>query len=100
MSTARVRRLVFRRLLCLHGGERLLRRPHTTRQVFDAIGPATPQRLYVACDVPNPDRPEEAETVAVAACSGGSGSISCFFEQEEEEIILEDDIEVDTDFFS
>jgi hypothetical protein len=53
--------------LCLHGGERLLRRPHTTRQVIDAIGPAAPQRLYVACDVPNPDRPEEAEKVAVAA---------------------------------
>jgi len=40
------------------------RRPHTPCQVIDAIRPAAPQRLDVACDGPNPDRPEEAEKVA------------------------------------
>jgi SAM-dependent methyltransferase len=99
------------------------RRPHTTRQVIDAIRPAAPQRLYVACDGPNPNRPEEAEKVAATravieaavdwpcqverlysehnqGCRlGVSGAISWFFEQEEEGIILEDDIVVHPDFF-
>ena len=40
------------------------RRPHTLRQVIDAIRPVAPTRLYVACDGPNPERPGEAEKVA------------------------------------
>jgi len=32
------------------------RRPHTLRQVIDAIRPVAPTRLYVACDGPNPER--------------------------------------------
>jgi len=83
------------------------RRPQSTRQVIEAIKPATPQRLCVACNWPNPARPEEAEKVVatraviVAAvdwacqlerlCSehnqacrlGVSSAISWFYEQEE-----------------
>ena len=40
------------------------RRPHTLRQVIDAIRPVAPTRLYVACDGPNPSRTEEADKVA------------------------------------
>lgn len=99
------------------------RRPDSTRQVIDAIRPAAPQRLYVACDGHNPARPEEAEMVAATravieqtvdwpcqvkrrysdqnqGCRlGVSSAISWFFEQEEEGIILEDDIVVHPDFF-
>ena len=35
------------------------RRPHTLRQVIDAIRPVAPSRLFVACDGPNPDSPGE-----------------------------------------
>lgn len=40
------------------------RRPHTLRQVIDAIRPVAPKHLYVVCDHPNPERPGEAEKVA------------------------------------
>ena len=40
------------------------RRPHTLRQVIDAIRPASPTRLFVACDGPNLERAGEAEKVA------------------------------------
>ena len=40
------------------------RRPHTLRQVIDAIRPVAPTRIFVACDGPNLDRPGEAEKVA------------------------------------
>ena len=40
------------------------RRPHTLRQVIDAIRPVAPKFVYVACDGPNPERPEEAAKVA------------------------------------
>ena len=36
------------------------RRPHTLRQVIDAIRPLAPTRLFVACDGPRSDRPDEA----------------------------------------
>ena len=32
--------------------------------MIDAIRPAAPTRLFVACDSPNPERPGEAEKVA------------------------------------
>jgi len=32
--------------------------------VIDAIRPVAPKRILVACDVPNPERPGEAEKVA------------------------------------
>ena len=99
------------------------RRPHTLRQVIDAIRPVAPTRLYVACDGPNPERPGEAEKVAATrqvieseidwpcqierlysdlnqGCSiGPIRAISWFFEQVEEGIILEDDCVPHPDFF-
>lgn len=99
------------------------RRPHTLRQVIDAIRPVAPSRLYVACDGPNPERPGEAEKVAATravieneidwpcqierlysdvnqGCRlGVSRAITWFFEQVEEGIILEDDCVPHPDFF-
>lgn len=99
------------------------RRPHTLRQVIDAIRPVAPKRLYVACDGPNHERPGEAEKVAASravieleidwpcqierlysdvnqGCRlGVSRAITWFFEQVEEGIILEDDCVPHPDFF-
>jgi hypothetical protein len=99
------------------------RRPHTLRQVIDAIRPVAPTRLYVACDGPNPERPGEAEKVAATravieheidwpcqierfysdvnqGCRlGVSRAITWFFEQVEEGIILEDDVVPQKEFF-
>jgi hypothetical protein len=100
------------------------RRPHTLRQVIDAIRPLAPTKLYVACDGPNPERPGEAEKVAATrrvieqeidwhcqierlysdvnqGCRVGvSRAISWFFDQVEEGIILEDDCVPHPDFFN
>lgn len=100
------------------------RRPHTLRQVIDAIRPVAPTRLFVACDGPNPERPGEAEKVAATrqvieeeidwpcqierldsevnqGCRlGPIRAISWFFEQVEEGIILEDDCVPHPDFYS
>ena len=99
------------------------RSPHTLRQVIDAIRPVAPTRLFVACDGPNPERPDEAEKVAATravieheidwpcqierlysdgnrGCRlGVSRAITWFFEQVEEGIILEDDCVPHPDFF-
>ena len=99
------------------------RRPHTLRQVIDAIRPVAPKHLFVACDGPNPERPGEAEKVAATravieneidwSCQierlysdvnqgcrlGVSRAITSFFEQVEEGIILEDDCVPHPDFF-
>jgi len=99
------------------------RRPHTLRQVIDAIRPVAPTRLYVACDGPSPERLGEAEKVAATravieheidwpcqierlysdvnqGCRlGVSRSITWFFNQVEEGIILEDDCLPNPDFF-
>ncbi|MCP9927193.1 glycosyltransferase family A protein [Cyanobium sp. CH-040] len=99
------------------------RRPHTLRQVIDAIRPVAPTRLYVACDGPNPVRPGEVEKVSATRAvieneidwpcqierlysdtnrgcrQGVSRAISWFFEQVEEGIILEDDCVPHPDFF-
>ncbi len=97
-------------------------RPYTAERVFEEIRKARPPRLYVAADGPRPDRPQESElcelTRAVIAkvdwdCEVktlfreknlGCGvavheSISWFFENEAEGIILEDDILPHPDFF-
>ncbi|MCP9808497.1 glycosyltransferase family 2 protein [Cyanobium sp. HWJ4-Hawea] len=100
------------------------RRPHTLRQVIDAIRPVAPTRLYVACDGPNPSRPGEAEKVAATrrlieeeidwpcqinrlysdvnqGCKlGVSRAITWFFEQVEEGIIVEDDCVPHPSFFA
>ncbi len=99
------------------------RRPHTLRQVINAIRPVAPTRLFVTCDGPNPERPGEAEKVAATrqvieqeidwpcqierlysdvnqGCRiGVSRAICWFFEQVEEGIILEDDCVPHPDFF-
>jgi hypothetical protein len=99
------------------------RRPHTLRQVIDAIRPVAPTCLFVACDGPNPGRPGEAKQVAATravieqeinwpcqiqrlysdvnhGCRlGVSRAITWFFEQVEEGIILEDDCVPHLDFF-
>jgi len=99
------------------------RRPHTLRQVINAIRLVAPTRLFVACDGPNHERPGEAEKVAATrqlidqeidwpchierlysdvnqGCRlGVSRAISWFFEQVEEGIILEDDCVPHPDFF-
>lgn len=99
------------------------RRPHTTQQVIDAVRKASPTRIFIACDGPNPDRPGEAGKVAATkeliktaidwpcelrtlysdtnqGCRlGVSRAISWFFEEVEEGIILEDDCVPHPDFF-
>ena len=98
------------------------RRPHTLRQVINAIRPVAPTRLFVACDGPSPERPGEAEKVSATravidneidwpcqferlysevnqGCRlGVSRAITWFFEQVEEGIILEDDCVPHLDF--
>ena len=100
------------------------RRPHTLRQVIDALRPVAPSLLYVACDGPNPERQGEATKVAATrqvieeeidwTCQinkfysdvnngcrlGVTRAINWFFEHVEEGIILEDDCVPHTDFFS
>jgi hypothetical protein len=92
--------------------------------VIDAIRPVAPTRLYVACDGPNPIRPEEADKVAATravidseidwpcqierlhsdvnqGCRlGVSRAITWFFEQVEDGIILEDDCVPHPSFFA
>jgi hypothetical protein len=99
------------------------RRPHTLRQVINAIRLVAPTRLFVACDGPRPERPGEAEKVASTkkviedaidwpcrvhhlyseenqGCRlGVSRAISWFFEQVDEGIILEDDCVPHPSFF-
>jgi len=98
------------------------RRPDTLLQVIDAIRPAAPSRLFVACDGPNPERLGEAEKVADTravisnqinwpcqiqylysdvnqGCRlGVSRAITWFFHHVEEGIILEDDCLPHPDF--
>lgn len=100
------------------------RRPHTVRQVIDAIRLVAPTRIFVACDGPSPERPGEAEKVSATrevieneinwpcqierlysdvnqGCSlGPIRAISWFFEHVEEGIILEDDCVPHPDFFN
>ena len=98
-------------------------RPETTSQVLALLQELKPQRLYLACDGPRPDRPKDADLCAAVrellasgitwSCEvhrlmrptnlgcrlGVSGAIDWFFEQEEEGIILEDDILPEPSFF-
>lgn len=100
------------------------RRPHTLRQVIEAIRPVAPTRLFVACDGPNPERPGEADKVGATravidseidwpckierlysdvnqGCRlGVSRAITWFFQQVDEGIILEDDCVPHPDFFT
>jgi len=98
------------------------RRDDTTRQVLEAVRAARPERLYVACNAPRPDRPAETEQCAavrrlfdaldwscevhrlfrekhLCARDSISGAISWFFEHESQGIILEDDCVPSASFF-
>lgn len=99
------------------------RRPHTLRQVIDAIRSVAPSRLFVACDGTNPERFGEAESVAATralieyeidwpcqierhysdvnqGCRlAVSRALTWFFEQVDEGIVLEDDCVPHPDFF-
>ena len=97
-------------------------RPDVTRQVFEAIRQARPDRLFVVADGPRPDRPEdtaaceEARRIATAVdwdCEVRTNfadtnlglarrmysGVSWAFEQTEQAIILEDDCLPNSSFF-
>jgi hypothetical protein len=102
-------------------------RPEPTARVLELLSRLQPQRLYVACDGPRPDRAGEAERCAAVRAllapapagridwpcelrsrfhpvnqgcrSGVSAALDWFFEQEPEGIVLEDDILPDLSFF-
>jgi hypothetical protein len=98
-------------------------RPDTTAQVFAEIRKARPPKVYVACDGPRPDRPDEAgvvETVRDIVRNGVdwpcevhtrwreqnlgcrravSDAITWFFTEEERGIVLEDDCLPSPSFF-
>ena len=97
-------------------------RPESTARVLSSLAEIKPQKLYVACDSPRLERPEEAQRCeAVRAlvsqmdwpcdvqtlfqpsnlgCRAGvTTALDWFFEQEEEGIVLEDDIVADPTFF-
>ena len=100
----------------------IFNRPDTTKQVFEAIREAKPPRLYIAADGARRDREGEAQKVEDArkiasnvdwdcevkilfrdenlGCKYAvSGSITWFFEHEEQGIILEDDCLPSQSFF-
>lgn len=100
----------------------VFRRPHTTRQVFDAVRAARPAQLFIACNAPSDERPAEQDAVAevrriVAAVDWPcevhhlyrehqlpaklsiSSAIDWFFEQVPAGIVLEDDCLPDASFF-
>ncbi len=92
----------------------IFNRPEPTRQVFERIRAAKPQKLFVAADGPRPHKPDDARKCAETreiiklvdwdcevkvlfreenyGCQKAvSGAISWFFEHVEEGIIIEDD---------
>jgi len=97
-------------------------RPDATRQVFDAIRQAKPQRLFVKADGPRPDRKDDEERCQMVRqicsrvdwdcellCNFSDSNVGCrrnvaeginwFFEHVEEGIILEDDCLPCSSFF-
>lgn len=99
------------------------RRPETIRQLIEAIRPIAPMNVYVACDGPRAEHPDEEQKVAETrkvisneinwSCNihylysevnhgcrdGVTRAIDWFFENVEAGIILEDDCIPHTDFF-
>ena len=102
----------------------IFNRPDTTKQVFEEIRKAAPQKLYVASDGPRENREEEKEKVEaireyilesinwdcevktlfreknLGCGKGPAQAITWFFENEEMGIILEDDCLPSQSFFS
>jgi len=100
----------------------LFNRPSETEQSLRAIRAAKPQKLFIACDGPRPDRPRDRELIEQVrnlaehidwpcqvnrlysphnlGCGRGvSRAIDWFFKQVEEGIILEDDTVPCQNFF-
>lgn len=98
------------------------RRPDLTQKMLENIAQANPPKVYVSCDGPRTSKPGEKERVdevkrVIESFSGRlelvrkysdvnlgcarnmSSSISWFFENEEEGIILEDDCYPDQSFY-
>lgn len=101
----------------------IFNRPESTRQVWEAIRQARPERVYIAADGPRTENPDDTEKCKEAraiteiadwpciikrlyresnlGCSlGPIIAFKWFFEQEEEGIILEDDCLPSKSFFS
>lgn len=101
----------------------IYKREETTREVFKRIREAAPPRLYIAANAPNPQKADDDikcqkaraiteqvdwdcsvkrlyRTKHLNAGESISSSISWFFQNETEGIILEDDILPHIDFFS
>lgn len=95
------------------------------KDVFEKVKEAKPPRLYLASDGARPEKEGENEKVeevrnymlsnidwdcevktrflktnSGGCCNGVSGAITCFFENEKDGIILEDDIVPDISFFN
>lgn len=100
----------------------IFNRPDTVRKVFEAIRQVKPARLYVACDGPRKERPDEVlrcneskeiirsidwecklETLYLSENKGPALApytfIKWFFKEEEKGIVLEHDCLPETDFF-
>ena len=98
-------------------------RPEPTARVLAVLRQLQPERLYVACDGPRPDRPGEADRCAqvrelieasidwpcqlhklfqpsnLGCRRGVMAALDWFFDEVEEGIVLEDDILPDPSFF-
>ena len=101
----------------------VFRRPEAVRQLLAVLRQVRPSRLFLACDAPRPDRPEEDllvaatqrlleqeidwpcevyrqyQTVNQGCRAAVITAVDWFFSQVEEGIILEDDILPDPSFF-
>ena len=99
------------------------RRPDLVTEVMRAVAQAKPAKLFLACDGPHHDRPDEVQLVAETRAAmereifwecevqtrylesnqgcrrGVEGALSWFFDHVEEGIILEDDCIPHPDFF-
>ena len=98
-------------------------RPDNTQRVFDILCTVKPSRLYIGCDGPNSNRPDDSRKIEQVqkivskvdwecevntlfretnlGCKAAvEGSINWFFQYEEEGIILEDDCLPNIDFFN
>lgn len=101
----------------------VFRRPSLTRKMLESIRNAKPPRLYIACDGPRPNWPDDEAKVRevravitefadelhpitrfqdtnLGCAKGVSEAITWFFEHEEEGIILEDDCYPDPSFYT
>ena len=99
------------------------RRPDLVAEVMKVIAQAKPQELFLACDGPHPDRPDEVALVTETRSAmeaaitwdcevktrysdtnqgcrrSVEGAISWFFQHVEEGVVLEDDCVPHPDFF-